>query len=113
MDLRLAQPPLPSSKNGQGERDIEDGTDCLCGTEEWKVAVPEIWGGARPCWIEVDFAPEVGEETALLEGMDTSPREERGNRKAMWPEYRPWRVGLFIEEGRMNFRDMEVEGVAR
>lgn len=73
--------------------------------------MPEIWGGARACWADVDFANEVGEETALLGGADSSSRDKCGSGKAEWPKYRPWSVGLFIEEGRINFRDGDVKGV--
>jgi hypothetical protein len=118
LDLRLAQPPLPSgsetkdvSKSGE-----EEGEEFLCGTEEWKVAMPEIWGKAMGCWADVDFEPSstssttAQESTPLLAGVDEDVVDD-GGEKGWWPKYRPWRVGLFIEEGSMNFRDVEIEGV--
>lgn len=95
------------------ENKSEEGVECLCGTENWKVASPEIWGKAKGCWTEVDFEPSVAssEHTPLLEGNESVG--EVGTVNGMWPKYRPWKVGLYIEEGRMNFRDVEVEGVTK
>jgi hypothetical protein len=111
MDLRLAQPPLPSATGTKSDKG--EGAECLCGTEEWKVACPEIWGRARGCWVDVDFEPtaSASEETPLLAEAEGEVGQIGG--KGWWPRYRPWSVGVFIEEGRRNFTDGVVEGVTK
>lgn len=59
MDLRIAQPPLPAavSSSGSASADVqatssEDEAAILCGTDEWRVAVPEVQGGAKCCWVK-------------------------------------------------------------
>jgi len=86
--------------------------ECLCGTSEWKVAMPEIWGKTKACWVDVDFEPSTApsEETPLISEAAGDVRQNEGGKK-WWPKYRPWKVGVFIEEGKMNFKDDEVEGI--
>lgn len=103
MNLDLGQPPLPAGRSTQGNELINvDGprqrrgseqllaenedADVLCGTKDWKYAAPLIWGKAKLCWAQMDES--VG-----------------ADQKGWWPAYRPWRTGLLLENGFINFED--------
>jgi hypothetical protein len=110
MDLRLAQPPLPAATQADGSK---DDVSYLCGTEEWKIAVPEIWGNAKCCWV--NYSPlskkSHNENTPLLSSAEDRPAGlAPGGADIWWPSYAPWRVGLWIENGKINFKDGEEEG---
>jgi len=119
MDLRLCQPPLPTAPQAQsgGEGEIKnEEVDYLCGTNEWKVAMPEVWGKAKCCRVDLSYSASssVAQETTPLlgqqrdgEGLDPS----RSSGDHWWPAYKTWSVGVFIEDGRINFNDASVEGV--
>jgi hypothetical protein len=110
MDLRLAQPPLPAATQTD---DSKNDVSYLCGTEEWKIAVPEIWGDAKCCWINLSpLSKKSGDEnTPLLSSAESRPDGlPAGDANAWWPSYAPWKVGLCIENGKINFKNGEEKG---
>jgi hypothetical protein len=113
MDLRLAQPPLPAAKTANDG--IQSTTDdaYLCGTETWKIAVPEIWGNAKCCWIDHSPLLEKPDETSpLLNSAQGAPNALLPiDANTWWPAYSPWKVGLWLENGKINFNDGEEKGL--
>lgn len=91
MNLNLAQPPLPAASSTQNLLADNEDTEILCGTTEWRIASPEVWGKAKTCWVKVDEPTEA-------------------NRKGWWPAYQPWSMGLWIKDGFINFRDAPASG---
>ena len=113
VEMRMAQPPLPSAAGNLGLLAKGEDVESLCGTKEWRFAMPEVWGKASACWAKQVLpsksastsanGAEAGEQDALLGGA-------RGE-DAGWPAYQPWSVGLWIEDGKINFKDVHVYGV--
>jgi len=64
--------------------------------------------------VDVDLSrkTEVQETTPLL-GEAVASEEVGGGKDQWWPSYIPWKVGLYIEDGRINFSDAKVEGVTK
>jgi len=127
LDTTLAQPPLPAAKSVRRKGFVsneqtnggEEESDILCGTEEWKIAVPEVWGRAKCCWISLNpttasASEEPGEQQPLLGAMaqnvGSSPTSKEN---VWWPAYKPWRIGLWVENGKINFKDGFQEGIGR
>lgn len=120
MDLRLAQPPLPAARHaaisGVPPDDIPaevgENPEYLCGTEEWRVSMPEIWGKAKCCWVDCPSlsskANKTSEQSPLLE--EIQPGSE-ASKNIWWPTYKPWKVGLWMEGGQLNFSESHVQGV--
>jgi hypothetical protein len=116
LDLRLAQPPLPAAesslkvKSSPGEEnENEDDVEYLCGTQDWKVSLPEIWGKGTCCWV--DYSPIASKSRDETTPLMDSAEEPSSNLYTRWPAYSPWRIGLWIEKGNINFTDASEEGV--
>lgn len=104
LDLRLAQPPLPSGSASPDLVDEYEESEHLCGTKDWKACLPEIWGRSALCWIDIQKLEE--DEVLIDVGTEQS-------RKDWWPAYKPWSIGAWIENGTFNFTDTEIPGLGR
>jgi len=99
IDASLVQPPLPGSK--------KPGEEILYGTDRWVKVVPQfISKKARGMWVDV--APKPGKAQAtgdasepLLNGQDVSD---------WWPEFKPWKFGLWLEQTTLLFGEPESVG---
>ncbi|KAF2104078.1 hypothetical protein NA57DRAFT_70289 [Rhizodiscina lignyota] len=119
VEMCMAQPPLPSGvKSPKLLRSDEDPTP-LCGTSEWRFAIPEVWGKASLCWVNQTVPSKqtpnsAGQTSDGAEANETDrllPQTDSENSGVGWPSYRPWPVGLWIEEGKINFQDAHVDGL--
>jgi hypothetical protein len=118
MDLRLAQPPLPatpSSQKGDGlSVNGESEDQLICGTETWKIAVPEMWGKAKCCWVNLpqELCNEEAERRPLLTSeLNSSSGPSDGDVGKMWPAYNPFKFGILMENATFNFTDGKEGGI--
>lgn len=120
MDLRLAQPPLPAAQRSEREHESPTGLESadedelLCGTTAWKVAVPEMWGKAKCCWVNQASAlkDEEAERRPLLSSeINSSSNARKDEVNDMWPAYEPWKIGLWMEDAKLNFTDGREDGI--
>jgi hypothetical protein len=114
IDLRLAQPPLPSAESTiSSDTDHTDvplsaGQEELCGTQVWRIIAPEVWGKAKCCWVK--YAPD--ESKARQVAIESTPLlEEVDSNSSWWPAYKPWKVGLWIQYGKIDFKDGHEDGL--
>jgi len=105
-DIRLVQPPLPQ---GEGE-----GLGELCGTEEWKITNPSMYSKRmKGMWIlDVKMGLEAnGGAVSKVddEGADPLDSHANGVRGDGWfPSVTPFKIGLWMEEGTLEFGVPEV-----
>jgi hypothetical protein len=113
MDLRLAQPPLPAAQKSNDVTDSTADDSYLCGTEEWRIAVPEVWGNAKCCWIKLSpLLKKVDETSPLLNSAEETPNVSSANDpNTFWPAYSSWKIGLWLENGNINFKDGIEKGI--
>ncbi|KAF1985275.1 hypothetical protein K402DRAFT_455246 [Aulographum hederae CBS 113979] len=118
IETRLAQPPLPASEaSGDGREVTEDertsGEAYLCGTKEWRVATPEVSGKGACCWVtqQNGEGPDAHGETTPLLSAGTSDQTSTKVENEWWPNYAPWKIGVWIEDGRVSFVDSHEPGI--
>jgi len=107
-DLRLVQPPLPEGKGVDGFVGVDgegngDGNE-LCGTKEWKVTNPSVWGKrGKGMWI-------LDVKMGLIANGGEAPDESDGGggEDGWFPSVKPLKVGLWVEEATLEFGVPEV-----
>jgi hypothetical protein len=100
VDMRLAQPPLPAGDQDPKSVDPNEVVDYLVGTDEWQGCITIFKGWSKLCSIDVQWPPSksVSNKTPLLQPEDVAEGD--------WlPAYKLWSIGMWIENGTMDFRD--------
>ncbi|KAI9759298.1 MAG: hypothetical protein M4579_002427 [Chaenotheca gracillima] len=98
LDVRMSQPPLPASLNpSEGE---------LVGSDHWYRTLPAVYAPkAIAMWVDFRLPKAKGNkgEDSAVDGEEVTE-----DLAAWWPDVKPWKFGLWVEDATLEFGEPEI-----
>lgn len=90
-------PPLPAS-------DLP-GMEILCATDVWKKSTLDVYSSkSRFAWVDLTI-PKVLSSTKSNGNRQGEMDEDTSPSKGWWPTYKPWRVGMWLENATLDLTE--------